>query len=233
MFRNTVRNSALLLLIFTRFVASDAHAQVTQVRNLDSSDFVHRLDALREEFSYRKTTLPEFESVIYATLSYFPELDSTRIMFKKAKIKTSLNARPTMGSVIFRKRENRNYVIRIKPNNGDSVATLDQADFNAVIGVLGHELSHIVDYSQRGFFGIVGRLLSYTNKKGKRKYEAEIDQMTIDRGLGWQVYAWEDFVLNKSKATAKYKAYKRSVYYTEEEIRVLIEESMKPEPGEK
>lgn len=227
MIKDSARNSALFLLIFARISMTCVNAQVEQVRTLDSLEFVARLDTIRTEFSHRKTILPEFESEIYATLSYFPELDSTRIIFKEAKIKTSLNTRPTIGSVLFKKRENRTYVIRIKPNNRDSVATLDQADFNAVVGVLGHELCHIVDYSHRGIFGILGRLLSYTNKKGKRKYEAEIDQMTIDRGLGWQVYDWEDFVFNKSKATVKYKKYKRSVYYTPEELLLLIEESLK------
>lgn len=233
MLKDSVRNSTLFLLIFARISATCVNAQVEQVRTLDSLDFVARLDELREEFSYRKVVLSEFEMAIYATLSFYPELDSTRIVFKQAKIKTSLNARPTMGSMLFRKRENRKYVIRIKPNTGDSVATLDQAGFNAVVGVLGHEFNHILDYSQRGFFGIIKRLLGYTNKKGKRKYEAEIDQMTIDRGLGWQVYDWEDFVFNKSKATEKYKEYKRSVYYTPEELLILVEESMKPSPVEK
>ncbi len=224
MFWHSVRYSAFLFLLVASSFAT--HCQVTQVRSLDSLEFVSRLDTIRTKCTYRKTILPEFETAIYTTLSYFPELDSTRIIFKRAKIKTSLNARPTMGSVLFRKRKNRTYVIRIKPNEGDSVATLDQAGFNAVVGVLGHELNHIVDYSQRGFFGIIGRLLSYTNKMGKRKYEAEIDQMTIDRGLGWQVYDWEDFVLNKSNAKVKYKAYKRSIYYTPEDLLLLIMASM-------
>lgn len=222
-----VRHSAHFLLVSASIFCSFAHAQIVQIRTVDSLDFVNRMDAIHAEYSYRKTILPEFETAIYATLSYYPELDSTRIIFKRAKIKTSLNARPTMGSVLFKKRENRTYVIRIKPDNEDSVASLDRADFNAVVGVLGHELNHIVDYSRRGFFGIIGRLFSYTNKKGKRKYEAEIDQMTIDRGLGWPLYDWEDFVHNKSNAKAKYKAYKRSVYYTPEELLLLIQASMK------
>lgn len=202
----------------------NTNAQVKQVRNLDSTLFVSRLDSLRDRCAHRKTFLPDFEMEIISTLSFFPELDSTRIVFKEAKIKTSLNARPTIGSILFRRRENRTYVIRIKPNNGDSVATLDQVSFNGAIGVLGHEFNHIVDYANRGFFGIIGRLFSYTNKRGKRQYEREIDQMTIEKGLGWQLYDWEDYVINKSMATARYKKYKKSVYFTPNDLKIIINE---------
>lgn len=201
-----------------------AFSQVEQLRTLDSTSFAIRLDSLREKCSYRKTFLPEFETEIISTLSYYPELDSTRIVFKTAKIKASLNARPTIGSLLFRRRANRKYVIRIKPNTSDSVATLDQVGFNGAVGVLGHELNHIIDYSNRGFFGIFARLFNYTNKKGKRRYEGEIDRMTVEKGLGWQLYDWEDYVLNKSNAKAKYKAYKRAVYFSPEELITIIQE---------
>mgnify|MGYP001140632537 CR=1 FL=1 len=179
---------------------------------------------MRETCSYNKTLLPQFETEILSALSYYPELDGTKIIFKEAKIKASLNARPTVGSLLFRRRSKRKYVIRIKPDTGDSVATLEKVRFNGAVGVLGHELNHVVDYSNRSFFGILGRLFNYTNKKGKREYEGEIDRMTVEKGLGWQLYDWEDYVLNKSDAKVKYKAYKKAVYYSPEEIITVMEE---------
>lgn len=170
---------------------------------------------------YQKTVIPTFQTEIYTALSYFPELDSTKIEFRYANIKTSLNARPTVGS-LFRRRSKRKYVIRIKPNTRDSVTTIDQVGFNGAVGVLGHELNHVVDYSKRNFWGILGRLFNYGSKKGKRKFEAEIDRMTIQKGLGWQLYDWEDYVLNKSKAKVNYKAYKKTIYYTPKELKKLI-----------
>lgn len=184
--------------------------------------FASKLDSIRERCSYRKTILPKYETEILTVLSFYPELDSTRIIFKEATIKASLNARPKVGSLFFRRRKNRTYVIRIKPNTEDSVATLDQAGFNAAVGVLGHELNHVVDYSNRSIFGIIGRLFNYTNKKGKRKYEAEIDRMTIEKGLGWQLFDWEDYVFNKSNAKVRYKAYKKDIYYSPEDLKSLI-----------
>lgn len=198
------------------------NAQVNQQRFLDSTMFASKLDSIRETCSYRKAILPQYETEILTVLSFYPELDSTRIIFKEATIKASLNARPKVGSLFFRRRKNRTYVIRIKPNTEDSVATLSQAGFNAAVGVLGHELNHVVDYSNRNIFGIIGRLFNYTNKKGKRKYEAEIDRMTIEKGLGWQLFDWEDYVFNKSNAKVRYKAYKKDIYYSPEDLKRLI-----------
>lgn len=206
------------------FTGCYTFSQVKQVRTLDSTLFASKLDSLRTACSYRKTLLPEYETEILSALSYYPELDSTRIVFKSGKIKTSLTARPTLGSLLFRKRVNRKYVIRIKPNNGDSVATISQAGFNAAVGVLGHEFNHIIDFSERGFFRIVGRLFNYTSKKGKRRYEGEIDRMTIEKGLGWQLYDWADYNINKSNAKAKYKDYKRTVYFTPNELIIIMKE---------
>ncbi len=199
-------------------------SQIEQVRFLDSTAFTVQLDSLRDIYSYKKTFLPKFETEILSVLSYYPELDSTKIIFKEAKIKASLNARPTVGSLLFRKRSKRTYIIRIKPNTGDSIATLDQVGFNGAVGVLGHELNHIIDYSNRSVFGIIGRLFNYTNKKGKRYYEGEIDRMTVEKGLGWQLYDWVDYVLNRSNAKVKYKAYKKAVYYSPEEVITIIKE---------
>ena len=201
------------------------HSQVEQVRYLDSLEFVGKLDSMRTTCAYNKTIASHYELPILAALSYFPELDSTRIIFKEANIKTSLNARPTVGSMLFRNRSKRTYVIRIKPNTKDSVAVIENMEFNAIVGGMGHELNHVVDYSNRSFFGILGRLFQYGSKRGKRKFEAEIDCMTVQKGLGWQVYDWEDYIMNQSNATVKYKAYKKSVYYTPEEIISLINEA--------
>ena len=48
--------------------------------------------------------------------------------------------------------------------------------------------------------------------------QKEIDLKTIQRGLGWQLYDWSNFVLNDSNADAKYKEFKKETYMTPESI---------------
>lgn len=92
------------------------------------------------------------------------------------------------------------------------------ASFNARVGVLAHELNHIMDFSSKNIFGIIGRGLSYASKKKKEKFEKKIDQMTIELGLGWQLYAWAVYILEGDTATEEYKEFKREIYLEPEEI---------------
>ena len=170
------------------------------------------------------TTPAAYQKAFETAFAAFPELDPSKIIFKTTKIKTTLNTRPVFGDVIFRKRDNRKYVIRINAQNKDSIITLDEVPFGAQVGILAHELCHITDYQNRSFFGIFSRLMSYLSKKKKEKFEKEIDLEVINRGLGKELYEWSVFVQDHSDATSHYKKFKRDVYLEPDEIIPILNE---------
>ena len=189
---------------------------------IDSLNISGKLDTLKSQFSNNKKLTPNYEVEILTALSYYPELSNTKIKFKEAKIKTTLNARPAPVSVLFRRKKKRKYVIRINSQFLDSVIHLSHISFNAKIGVFGHEFAHIYDYQNRNIWGIASRLIAYSSKKSKSDFEKEIDTFTIQRGLGWQLYEWSNYVLNTSNATKAYKEFKRLTYLTPEEIKSAL-----------
>ena len=197
----------------------------SQTENLEENDPFNadQLDSLKSKLSFGKTVPDQYALAFYCALWHFPELDSSKITFKEARIKTTLNARPTFMSLLFRKRAKRKYVIRINTRKKDSLILLKDVPFEACIGLFGHELTHFRDYQQRSFGGVLKRLFSYSNLKGKEKFEKEIDSMTVYNGLGHQLYTWSNYVLNESNGSAEYKAYKKFVYLEPEEILKLIE----------
>lgn len=164
----------------------------------------------------------ELELPISIALDYFPDLQAKKIMFRQKRIKTTMNARPTFGSLLFSKRAERTYIVRINSDTKDSVIQLNSIPFNAKIGLFAHEFTHFTDYQSLSLFGIMGRGFSYFTKKGKERFEKEIDHKTIEHGLGWQLYDWSDFVLNHSNATANYKQFKSEIYLTPDEIEEVI-----------
>lgn len=198
----------------------------SQTERLEEKDSfsASQLDSLIGKFGFGKTVPDDYALAFYTALSHFPELDSSQITFKEARIKTTLNARPTFASLLFRKRTNRKYVIRINTRNQDSLVFLEDVPFEACIGLFGHELTHFWDYRQRSFGGVLKRLFSYSSLKGKEKFEKEIDSITVSIGLGKQLYSWSHYVLNESKGSAKYKTYKKLVYLEPKEILKLIED---------
>lgn len=190
---------------------------------LDSLYFAeNRIELIPGSISV-KNAPKNFELPFLVALSYFPDLIGKNIIFKSRNINTTLNARPNFSSLLFSKKQNRTYVIRINNSFKDSIISLNNVPFNAQVGVFAHELSHFTDYNSRSFFGIIGRGFAYFSKKSKAKFEKEIDAKTIERGLGWQLYAWSEYIQNQSNATVNYKEFKRNIYLTPVEILEAIE----------
>lgn len=217
---------SILFLLFTTFISFDGISQRERYRNsIDSTSQSRKLASFIARFGHNKKVDSAYILSFYTALSNFEgELDSTKITLKEASINTSLNARPTVGSLLFRKRENRHYVIRINNNTKSKIPLLKDADFDARVGVFGHELCHLQDYNKREFSGVMERLFAYTSRKEKSKYEKEIDSMTIWKGLGWQLFAWEKYVQESEVTTEEYKSFKRDIYYTPNEILGKIED---------
>ena len=211
--------SFIFTLCFSFFFFFQSYGQPNQVREFYFDTVNIESDSLKNEFSVNKTIPVLYELEILKALSYYPELMDVEIQFKVQKIKTTLNTRPKLGSLLFRRKSKRKYVIRIDESTAPEKVTLREANFNAKIGVFGHEFYHIIDYSKKGFFGVFARGLAYGSNKSKEKFEKEIDSNTIKRGLGWQLYEWSNYVLNESNGTEKYKTFKRKIYLEPNEIK--------------
>ena len=216
----------IFVLIFTFIITTFVAGQNGEsIRFLDSLTYTAQIDSVEVLYAFDKNIPDEYKLTILLALSYYPELDSTMIVFKEKKIGTTINTRPTVFSLIFRNKEKRKYVIRINNTQKKEKIVLNELPFNASVGLLGHEYSHIMDYRNRRFFGVLKRAFSYLSKKSKSKFEKEIDVYTIKRGLGWQLYDLSNFILNESDATDKYKKFKKRTYLTPEEIKVMINEN--------
>jgi hypothetical protein len=201
---------------------NNAGAQnATRFRTIDSTNHFQNYDSLRKLLVNKK--FPDLlELPLVIALQYFPELDSTLIIFEEKKIKTTLNTRPSWGSLVFKDRNKRKYIIRINKINEANKFLMNEVPLNALIGLFGHEFCHIVDYRNRNIFRVLGRAFSYLNKKSKESFEKGIDRCVIDRGLGWQLYDWAVFVQNNAATSEKYKAFKRNIYLEPLEIEEFI-----------
>ena len=199
-------------------VCLNSMAQNNFSRKIDSCNYdIRKLSIDSDSCNLYNCPKTDEMSVLIA-LSFFPELSGRKIIFKGKEIKTTLNARPTISSLLFSKKSNRTYVIRINTNKSDSIISLSEIPFNAKIGLFAHEFSHFSDYQSRSLFGIIARGISYSSKKTKAKFEKEIDLNTINRGLGWQLFDWSNYVQNESNATFKYKEFKMNIYLSPEDI---------------
>ena len=151
-------------------------------------------------------------------MSFFPELCNQKINLKYANIKTSMAAQPRVLSV-FLNRKNRTYNVIINKNQQKEQARLlHAAPFNAVVGVMGHELAHILDYVSKSGWQLTWTGIRYAGKNYRRQLERQTDLMTIERGLGWQLYHFSYFLLHQADIDEEYRRYKLDLYMKPEEI---------------
>ena len=223
----------LLLIILISSSVLSVYGQIRQTRQIDADKEALKLDSLKSAFPLVQDVPNEYALAIYTAIEYYPELKDNKIRFKQKKIGTTLNARPTLASLLYKRKSKRVYIVRI--NNlfdKKEIITLDKVSFNAQVGVLGHEFNHFLDYSKRDIFKMLDRGLDYLSDRRKSKFEKEIDTETIERGLGWQCYDWSCYVHYESFATEEYLEFKRKIYLGPEDILSIMgipEEEIKEE----
>lgn len=179
----------------------------------------NQIDSLLGIHGSNKKFVDEYLDPTLIALSYFPELQDVPIIFKYSKESTTMAARPIAITVFGKTR----YRISINNQPDFKGILLDDVPFNAQIGIIAHELSHIIDYESRNFWGIMGITFRFLDNKRKPLFEKEIDKSTIERGLGWQLFDWAMFSMYESeRATDEYKNFKRKTYMLPEEIKYLI-----------
>ncbi len=199
------------------------------------NEYKDSLDYLRDKYAKNKILIPDYELPSLISLSHYPELMNIDIEFKYASIQTTMSCVPYQD---FSLRNNdRSYVISINNNPHFKGVLLKDVPFNAQVGVICHELAHIVDYEDRNIFGLIQRGIEYLSEKNKESFEKEIDRITIEHGLGWQLHDWADYVLHRSNATDEYKAFKKRVYLEPSEIlyymiKITLSSKYKPLHGQ-
>lgn len=182
-----------------------------------------KIKQLQVHLCINKSFPKRFEKQILIALSFYPELKDVSINFVQDNIKTTMSCRPSANSLS--RRFNREYIITIDSDDEGEGILLDNVPFNAQIGVIGHELAHIVDFETKNSLDILKLGLDYINGHYPPKFEKSIDEITIKKGLGWQLLDWSNFVLHKSKASESYKDFKRNTYLTPKEILVQLNQN--------
>ncbi|TYB80398.1 hypothetical protein ES677_12485 [Bizionia gelidisalsuginis] len=174
---------------------------------------------------------------IETALTYYPELENTRIEFKfKKNIKKStMQAQPTLGS-FFRNKKKRSYVILISETIKISDATFFTKDIPSpiLIGWIGHELGHVMDYRTRSNLNLLWFGIKYLFLD-KHIVEAErtADTFAVQSGMADYILQTKDFILNNSSINDDYKKRIVKYYLSPEEIMHLIEKKDKTEAAKK
>lgn len=179
-------------------------------------------------YKHNKEIPSVIERQTLIALSHYPELKNTRIRFIfTPKLKRSvMAARPVIPSLLKR-REKRTYNVLINPvfKLAHSFETIRQIPDRVMIGWIGHELGHIMDYENKSTWGMLGFGLSYgLSKKYIRKAERIADRFAVERGLGEHLVATKSFILDHTELPQAYQEKIATLYLSPDDIMELVAE---------
>ncbi len=159
-------------------------------------------------------------------LSYYPELTNTSIEFKfKKNIKKStMQAQPKIVS-FFKSKKNRRYIILISETFkiSDKKFMTKHIPSDILIGWLGHELGHIMDYQNRSTLNLIWFGLKYLfSEKHMVEAERAADTFAVNHGMEDYILKTKDFILNHADISPLYKARIKRFYLSPEEIMEIV-----------
>ena len=159
-------------------------------------------------------------------LSFYPELEDVEIEFKYKKgIKKSfMQAQPKIVDLFKGKKERSYYVLMSsKFLIQDEEFSIDEVPSEVLIGWLGHELGHIMDYVDKSATELLKFGTGYiTSENFVSKAERKADTYAINRGMGNYIFATKDFILNHSNLPDSYKRRKARLYLSPAEILAMV-----------
>jgi hypothetical protein len=123
----------------------------------------------------------------YVALSHYPELHHKKISLKLKSIKSTMQAQPSPNFIVKLKNK-RGYSIFVNNNPNLTGLNYMELSFNGLVGWIGHEFAHLIDYSSMNNRELLGFITAYIfDKRTMRRTERNADRETIKRGLGAQL----------------------------------------------
>lgn len=173
------------------------------------------------------------EKEALVALSYYPQLKNTEIEFRfKDNIKKStMLAQPVFGSLLKSKKKRRYLILMSKKFkiSGKEFKTTD-VDSDILVGWLGHELGHILDYQNRSSLNLLWFGIKYSLSDNYiKESERAADSYAVASGMGDYILKTKNFILNNAEIDATYKARIIKYYLSPAEIMLLVKEQEKKE----
>ncbi len=193
---------------------------------MDKEQMPIKTEALEEEFGLNKSIPQKHERAILKALVHYPELRTVPIVFKEATSLLPLSCKPTIPSLLTLQKP-RTYKITISTRSLPGLASIlfKNYSFNAQVGIIGHELAHIVDYENATQNQLLTMGIKYPFSNFRKRLERSTDLRTIQHGLGWELYAWS-CEIRKQEQKSNLIKYHNQFYLTPEEILPYIQQNI-------
>lgn len=164
---------------------------------------------------------------VKTALSHYPGLVDTPIEFRfKEKIKKSFMQAQPKFSGLFKNKKDRSYLINISESFQIEKEEFEISEIpsEVLIGWIGHELGHVMDYQERSGVNLLIFGIKYLTSSGFiKEAERAADTFAVNNGMGNYILATKNFILNHAHLSKLYKDRIKRLYLSPDEILMLVE----------
>lgn len=181
-----------------------------------------------ECFAINKTFPDEIREIALEALSFYPALREKKIdfIFDENIRKSVMQAQPRYTSM-FNRRRKRSYIVKMSHQftlKGESIP-IHELPRKVLLGWIGHELGHIMDYLRRSNWSLVLFGLGYySSRTFIIAAERVADTYAINQGLGEYILATKDFILHQAHMPERYIQRIKKLYLPPEEVMLMMEQ---------
>lgn len=173
-------------------------------------------------FRTNKNIPAVIERNVLTALSFYPELRETPISFVfKKNIRSSVMQAQPVFSTIIKRRVKRLYRINISSlfKLVHAAVPIHQIPDEIMIGWVGHELGHIMDYERKSNLQMIGFGIGYVlSPSFVKEAERIADTFAVNHGLGQYIIATKRFILDHAELPQAYKDKIARLYLSPENI---------------
>ncbi len=186
-----------------------------------------------EHFGILKTIPSEIREVTLKALSFYPALKNVKIdfVFNEKIRKSFMQAQPRY-TTMYGSRKWRSYMIKIRrffSLNGEEIPVQD-LPVDVLIGWIGHELGHIMDYMRKNNWSLMLFGLNYYSSRSFIiTAERAADIYALNHGLGGYILATKEFILKQAGMSEAYVNRIKRLYLPPEEIMVMMDDWLSEE----
>ena len=190
----------------------------------------YNLDSLKLLIGDNKGLPEGFELAAAIAYSAYPELKEVNVDMILTEKGAPMESNFNLFTLFVPGKSNRQY--RILLNNATNTffdpILLRSLPFDAQVGILAHELGHVVYYHRLNLFQIGKWGWRYLkNDEFRAKHERTTDLMAVYHGLGSQIYQYAYFVRHDPTTLEFYKEdadFMDTFYMNDKELMVAIED---------
>ena len=176
----------------------------------------------------KKIIPEEIKHVALKALSFYPELNDIRIEFKFSEDirKSVMQAQPKYVTM-YKSRQKRTYLIKLSRYFiiKQQQIKIHELPNEVLIGWLGHELGHIIDYMKRNAWSMLLFGIGYSSSKSFIiSAERTADTYAVNHGLGQYILKTKQFIMEKAGMPETYIQRMNRLYLPPEEIIDLMKD---------